>query len=95
MSQSRKTAPCTPSRTKTNALPDLPADLARHRILDSQQSAAFLNISLPHFRRLYRAKRVPEPIKLSSRKLGWKAGDLIAWLDSRETRAAAPQPRAA
>ena len=70
----------------TSALPDLPADLARHRILDSQQSAAFLNISLPHFRRLYRTKRVPEPIKLSSRKLGWKAGDLIAWLDSRETR---------
>ena len=77
------------------ALLDLPADLARHRVLDSQQSAAFLNISLPHFRRLYRAKRVPEPIRLSSRKLGWKAVDLIAWLDSRETRTNGQKARVA
>jgi predicted DNA-binding transcriptional regulator AlpA len=78
-----------------HSLVDLPSDLARHRILDSQQAADFLNISLPHFRRLYRTKRVPEPIRLSSRKLGWKAGDLIAWLDSRETRTALQKARVA
>jgi predicted DNA-binding transcriptional regulator AlpA len=54
--------------------------------LNSAEAAAFLNFSVPHFRRLYRDGRVPPPIQLSSRKLGWKTGDLIDWIASRESR---------
>lgn len=62
---------------------DLPADIIRRRIIDSAEAAAFLGFSLPHFRRLYRANRVPLPIRLSSRKYGWRLGDLIDFIDQR------------
>ncbi|MCJ2055098.1 hypothetical protein MKL09_00815 [Methylobacterium sp. J-048] len=62
----------------------LPPDLSRDRVLDSGQTAALLGFSLPHFRRLYRAGQVPQPIRLSTRKLGWKAGTLSDWLAAKE-----------
>ena len=64
-------------------LEHLPSDIARHRVLDTAEAAAFCRISVPHWRRLYRTGRVPRPIKLSERKLGWRAGDLVDWLESR------------
>jgi predicted DNA-binding transcriptional regulator AlpA len=67
----------------TNSLDALPADLARHRILNTEQTAAFIGFSVPHMRRLYRDKKMPEPLKLGARKLGWRVGDLIDWLAAR------------
>ena len=67
----------------------LPTDLARLRVIGSAEAAAFCNISLPHFRRMYRTGKAPAPIRLSERKLGWRVGDLIAWLDAAPTRKAA------
>jgi predicted DNA-binding transcriptional regulator AlpA len=67
----------------TNALDTLPADLARYKVLSTAEAAAFCNFSVPHWRRLYRSKDVPSPIKLSARKLGWRVGDLVAWLAQR------------
>ncbi len=67
----------------TNSLDTLPADLARHKVLSTAEAAAFCNFSVPHWRRLYRSKAVPSPIKLSARKLGWRVGDLVAWLAQR------------
>ena len=64
-------------------LDGLPHDIARHRVLDTKASAAFCNTSVPHWRRLYRAKQAPQPIRLSKRKLGWRCGDLIDWIESR------------
>jgi predicted DNA-binding transcriptional regulator AlpA len=61
----------------------LPSDIARHRVLNTAQSAGFCNISVSHWRRLYRNGRVPPPIQLSTRKLGWRIGDLVDWLASR------------
>ena len=61
----------------TNTLDHLPADLARHRILDTKQAAAFRGVSVETWRRLYRAKKVPEPIQISAGKYGWRLGDLI------------------
>lgn len=67
-----------PSPTKTETAPapivpldTVPAEYARNRVLDSQQAADFLGVSLPHFRRLYRLGRVPRPINITERKLGW------------------------
>jgi predicted DNA-binding transcriptional regulator AlpA len=67
-------------------LNSLPSDLARNRILDSATSAEFWGVSTAHWRRLYRAKKVPAPIRIGDRKYGWRVGDLI---DGLETRAAA------
>ncbi|HEY8383966.1 MAG TPA: hypothetical protein VIL09_17645 [Microvirga sp.] len=66
-------------------LTNLP-DLARHKVLNTAEAAAYLNFSVPHFRRLYRSGGVPAPIQLSQRKLGWKLGDLIDWVAARECR---------
>jgi predicted DNA-binding transcriptional regulator AlpA len=65
------------------ALCSLPSDLARYRVLNTVQTAAFLGFSVPHTRRLYREKRIPEPLRLSGRKLGWRVGDLVDWLAAR------------
>ncbi len=61
----------------------LPLDLARHRVLDTAESAAFCKLSVPHWRRLYRTGQVPRPLKHGTRKLGWRTGDLIDWLGDR------------
>ncbi|MFZ2106264.1 MAG: hypothetical protein WAV18_12965 [Roseiarcus sp.] len=68
---------------------DLPASLNRDRVLDSAQTAKFFGISVPHFRRLYRAKKVPPPITIGYRKYGWQAGVLIDFVAAKTERAAA------
>lgn len=60
----------------------LSSDIARHKVLNTAEAASFCNFSIPHWRRLYRRGEVPPPIRLSERKLGWRAGDLIDWLAS-------------
>lgn len=72
----------------TNSLDSLPADISRFRVLNAAEAAKFWGVSLPHWRRLYRANEVPTPIKLSTRRLGWRAGDLIEALDKRAGQAA-------
>ena len=65
------------------SLNSLPSDLARNRILDSAKSAEFWGVSTAHWRRLYRAKKVPAPIRIGDRKYGWRLGDLIDGLAER------------
>jgi predicted DNA-binding transcriptional regulator AlpA len=61
----------------------LPPELIRSRIFETAEAASFCGFSVPHWRRLYRSRKVPKPIQLSTRKLGWRAGDLIDWLQTR------------
>ncbi len=71
-------APETEKISKPKLLPvELPPDLARNRLLDSSQAAAFLGYSLAHFRRLYRTGKVPAPVKINGRKVGWPAWQLL------------------
>jgi predicted DNA-binding transcriptional regulator AlpA len=72
----------------TNFFEKLSPDLARNRVLNTAEAAALLNFSIPHFRRLYRSGIVPSPIRLSSRKLGWRVEDLITWINSRSREVA-------
>jgi len=65
-------------------LADLPSDLGRSRILDAAMASAFWGVSLPHWRRLYRTGKVPRPIKVGERKLGWRIGDLADALAVRD-----------
>jgi predicted DNA-binding transcriptional regulator AlpA len=55
--------------------------VTRRRILSTAEAARFCNISVPHWRRLYRDKKVPPPICLCARKYGWRLGDLLDFLD--------------
>lgn len=61
----------------------LPVELTKNRILDSAKASEFVGISLPHWRRMYRAGTAPKPILLGERKYGWRLGDLIDWLDAK------------
>jgi prophage regulatory protein len=65
-------------------LNNLPSDLGRNRVLDAAAAAAFWGISLPHWRRLYRAGKVPQPLKVGDRKLGWRVGVLADALAARD-----------
>jgi predicted DNA-binding transcriptional regulator AlpA len=65
------------------ALNNLPPDLGRNRVLDAETSATYWGVSLPHWRRLYRSGKVPRPIKIGDRKLGWRIGDLADGLAQR------------
>lgn len=70
-------------------LGNLPSDLGRNRILDAAAASAFWGVSLPHWRRLYRAGKVPHPIKIGERKLGWRIGTLADALEARASAAVA------
>jgi len=61
----------------------LPPQLEAARVVSAAQAAAYWGVSLPHWRRLYRAGRVPRPIKVGERKLGWRSGDLLAAIEAR------------
>jgi predicted DNA-binding transcriptional regulator AlpA len=63
-----------------------PPDISRNKVLNTAEAAEFVNFSISHFRRLYRSGGVPAPIQLSARKLGWKVGDLIDWVTTRQQR---------
>lgn len=62
---------------------ELPPNLEAARIVSAAQAAAYWGVSLPHWRRLYRAGYVPRPIKVGERKLGWRAGDLLLAIERR------------
>lgn len=58
---------------------NLPHDIALQGWANPKQAAAFFGCSLHHWRQLYRSGRVPPPIRLSERVLGWKWSTLIAF----------------
>ena len=72
-----------------NSLANIPSDLSRDRLLRTEQAAEFLGLSIPHFRRMYRAKKVPAPIKIGERKYGWRLGGLIDFVTAKTEKAAA------
>jgi predicted DNA-binding transcriptional regulator AlpA len=65
----------------------LPENLARERILDTTQTAEMYGVSVVSLRRLYRAEKIPKPIKIGERKLGWKAGTVIDDIEARASQA--------
>ena len=65
------------------SLNSFPPDLTRNRILDSGQASEFWGVSTAHWRRLYRAGKVPPPIRVGDRKYGWRIGDLVDALAER------------
>jgi predicted DNA-binding transcriptional regulator AlpA len=75
------------------SLNSFPPDLTRNRILDSGQASEFWGVSTAHWRRLYRAGKVPPPIRVGLRKYGWRLSDLDEALAER-AKTSAPLARA-
>ena len=71
------------NRGETGVLESLPVEIARHRILTTGDAAAFWGVSVVQWRRMYRQNCIPPPIRISTRKLGWRVGDLVDALASR------------
>ena len=63
--------------------------LARSRVLDTRETAAFLSVSVSQLRRLYRGGKVPKPLRISARKYGWRTSDLVDLVDRRAAEAQA------
>jgi predicted DNA-binding transcriptional regulator AlpA len=74
-----------------NAIPEpparravaLPERLEHERILSANQGAALMNISLSTFRRQYWRGQLPAAIRVGQRRIGWRARDLLALIESR------------
>jgi predicted DNA-binding transcriptional regulator AlpA len=69
-------------------LENLPESAVRSRIMGTAETAAFFNYSIPHFRRLVKAKKLPQPIQLGARKKGWRLGDCIDCVAASQSRPA-------
>jgi predicted DNA-binding transcriptional regulator AlpA len=67
-------------------IPDLPSDLVRHRIIGFDKASQLLNYSVPQLRRMYRAKQLPDPVRLAARKLGFKVGDLLDLMEAKRVK---------
>jgi predicted DNA-binding transcriptional regulator AlpA len=55
----------------------LPRALEIERVLSRSQTAQLLNVSVPTLDRLRRAGRLPRPVQVSDRRVGWRTRDLL------------------
>lgn len=69
-------------------LNDLPPELACKRVLGTREAAAFVGLSVRAWERLRTARETPAPVQLGTRKLGYTAESLIAWVAARTQTAA-------
>jgi predicted DNA-binding transcriptional regulator AlpA len=58
-------------------------NVENNRLLNSQEAARLLGLSISHFRRLYRAGRLPKPVRIGVRKCAFRQGDLLAAIEAR------------
>lgn len=62
---------------------DAQSQIAMARVVGSAEAAAFCNYSLAHWLRLTREGKVPAPVRLGARKLGWRIGSLVNFVNER------------
>jgi predicted DNA-binding transcriptional regulator AlpA len=62
--------------------------IARHRVMNSTQTAAFVGKSIPQLNRLVRAGKFPKPFKIGERDNGWTVGMVIDHIDQCQAAAA-------
>jgi predicted DNA-binding transcriptional regulator AlpA len=64
------------------------AIVERHRVISETQAAELAGVSLVHFRRLRRQNKGPRFVRLGERRLGYRLGDVIDWIDEHLSDAA-------
>jgi predicted DNA-binding transcriptional regulator AlpA len=57
--------------------------LERRRVIVKAAAADLAALSLPHFRRLRRANQGPRFVRLGERRIGYRVGDVLDWIDAR------------
>ncbi|WP_187272384.1 hypothetical protein [Methylobacterium sp. WL9] len=57
--------------------------LALDRVVGTKEAAMLCNISVVHLRRLVKQNKVPAPVRLSERKMGWRLGTLNEFIAQR------------
>ena len=62
----------------------LPPEIARHRVLATRDACEFVGVSISEWRELRIRGEAPAPIMIGSKKQGFRVGDLIDWIASRE-----------
>ncbi|MFC5561174.1 helix-turn-helix transcriptional regulator [Methylobacterium aerolatum] len=67
-----------------STLGSLPPDIARRRVLGTKDAAEFLGLPLRTLRWMRQRGALPDAVKLSERKIGFRVGDLSDFLDCRE-----------
>lgn len=67
-------------KTRESVFEDLQID----PVLGTAEMAEILNISKTHIRRMARSGMIPAPIKVGTRKLGWRASTAAKIIADRE-----------
>jgi predicted DNA-binding transcriptional regulator AlpA len=65
------------------ALNTLPESALRRRLVNTETAAEYVDRSVPEIRRLVRGGKFPKPIKLNGRRLSWRLGDLMDYVDNK------------
>jgi prophage regulatory protein len=63
---------------------DLPSSV---RVLSPRLLARALGCSLPTLWRMRQRGELPEPLRLSPGRVGWREADIVAWLEARAAEA--------
>ena len=63
----------------------LPPEIERHRVLQTRDACEFVGVSIAEWRRMRRRGEAPSGIKIGRQREGWRIGDLIDWIESRNT----------
>ena len=53
------------------------------RVISESQAAHCCGLSVVHFRRLRKNQTGPRFVQLGVRRIGYRVGDLLSWLDDR------------
>jgi predicted DNA-binding transcriptional regulator AlpA len=72
----------------SSALDDLPADLGRHRVFSTRESAEYTGNSYAEWRAKHARGETPPAVQVGVRKLGWRVSDLLDY-NARRLEAAA------
>jgi predicted DNA-binding transcriptional regulator AlpA len=67
-------------RVSGDPLAHMDETIRTHRLLSSRQTAALLNCSTVHLRRLARSGKIPKPLRIGDRKLAWRASEITKLL---------------
>lgn len=65
----------------SEVLDRLPPEIARKRVLPTELAAEFCGQTVWNWRKLRASNKLPNAIRLGGKRLGWRVGDLIDWLD--------------
>ena len=55
------------------------------RILSTKQLSQLINLSESTLWRMRQRGQLPQPIRVSPGRVGWRESDIVAWLATRET----------